>query len=109
MQSHDRTRIDDVFNALTNRYRRRLLVALLQHNPQSDALTLPDDALASDEPSEELEIEFYHVHLPKLEEQGFIEWERGTHTVSTGAAFEGIRPLLELMDEHSDELPDGWL
>lgn len=109
MQTRDRTLIDDVFDALTNRYRRRLLVALLQHNPQSDSLELPDDALASDEPSEGMEIEFYHVHLPKLEERGFIEWGRETHTVSTGPVFEEIRPLLELMDEHSDELPDGWL
>lgn len=108
MQARGRNRTDDVFDALTNRYRRRLLVALLQHYPESDTLTLPDDALAPDEPSEVAEVELHHVHLPKLEERGFIEWNRETHAVSTGPAFEEIRPFLELMDERSDVLPDGW-
>lgn len=109
MQTHDQNRIDDVFDALTNRYRRRLLVALLQHNPQADTLEVPHDTVASNEPPETLKTEFYHVHLPKLEERGFIEWDRESHRISTGSAFEEIRPLLELMDEHSDELSDGWL
>ena len=109
MQSHNRIRIDDVFDVLTNMYRRRLLVGLLQHDPQADTLEFPDSALVSDEQSEELELELYHVHLPKLEERGFIEWDRETRTISTGPAFDEIRPLLELLDEHSDELPEGWL
>lgn len=108
MTTHDRTRIDEVFDALANRYRRRLLVELLQHNPQSDTLERPAEVLAAGEPPADLRIELYHVHLPKLEERGFIEWDRETHAVSTGAGFEEIRPLLELMNEHSDELPDGW-
>jgi len=109
VQAHTRNRIDDLFSALTNRYRRRLLVGLLQHDSQSDTLELPADVLTTDGPSEALSIELYHVHLPMLEERELIEWERETQTVSPGPAFEEIRPLLELMDEHRDELPDDWL
>ncbi|WP_348612718.1 transcriptional regulator [Halobaculum rarum] len=50
-----------------------------------------------------------HVHLPKLEEYGFITWNRDTDEVSKGPNFEEIRPLPEMFAAHEDELPDGWL
>ncbi len=50
-----------------------------------------------------------HVHLPKLEEYGFIEWDRDSHEVRKGPKFNEIQPLLELLVSHSDELPDDWL
>lgn len=100
MSIRERSRLDDLFDVLTHRYRRRLLVALL-YDPRT-ALEIPDESTQASE------VEFHHVHLPKLEEQGFIEWDRRTRTISPGPAFEGIRPLLGLLDEHSGELPDGW-
>jgi hypothetical protein len=50
-----------------------------------------------------------HTHLPKLASAGFIEWDPETNTVQQGPRFEDIRPLLELMHDHADELPDDWL
>jgi hypothetical protein len=50
-----------------------------------------------------------HTHLPKLEESGFIEWDQERNIVRKGPQFEEIQPLLELMENHADELPDGWL
>ncbi|MFB6096989.1 MAG: ArsR family transcriptional regulator [Haloferacaceae archaeon] len=108
MDPQDRTRIDDAFDALANRYRRRVLVALARRDPQSGALKVPEAVLPADGWSEGLEIVFYHVHLPKLEDRGFVEWDREARTVAPGPAFEAIRPLVELMDEHSDQLPDDW-
>ncbi|MFC6721879.1 ArsR family transcriptional regulator [Halovenus amylolytica] len=98
---------DDMLEVMSHIQRRKLLLALTEHNPQDDA---PFDPVNSkDEASIEQIVQMKHVHLPKLVDHGFIEWDRDTHEVSKGRNFEEIRPLLELLDEHADELPEGWL
>lgn len=63
------------------------------------------DITGTDKPA----IRLYHIHLPKLAAAGFIEWDREANKVEKGPQFEEIRPLLELMEEHRETLPDGWL
>ncbi|MHC3439103.1 DUF7344 domain-containing protein [Natrialbaceae archaeon A-gly3] len=102
--------LDTTLEILANEYRRRLLVALLEHNPQDDDdPQIPADIHIADGDLETLRIYMMHTHLPKLEEADFIEWDRDTNTIRTGPQFDEIRPLLELMQNHADELPDGWL
>jgi hypothetical protein len=102
--------LDAMLNVLANKYRRRVLVALLEHNPQDGHdPQIPDDVTLETEDLESLMINMRHGHLPKLEEEGFIEWDRETNTVEKGPQFEEIQPLLELMENHADELPDDWL
>ncbi|WP_159901916.1 ArsR family transcriptional regulator [Salinirussus salinus] len=101
--------MDEYFQALADAHRRRLLVALLEHNPQRDSIVVPEDVHEGEKSLEALQIEFYHVHLPQLEEAGFILWNRDTHEVMRGPRFDEIRPLLELLHNHADELPDDWL
>lgn len=101
--------MDEYFEALTNIHRRRLLVALLEHNPQRDNLDVPTDVHEGEKPVEVLQIELFHSPLPMLEAAGFICWNRDTHDVVKGPRFEEIRPLLELMRDHADELPDDWV
>lgn len=48
-------------------------------------------------------------HLPKLESAGFVVWGPQDHSVRKGPRFEEIEPLLELLQNHADELPDDWL
>ena len=103
-----RRSFDDVADALGDRQRRALLVALLAHNPQDDSPVVVTDAGENGDAVERL-VEMEHVHLPKLEEYGFIEWDRDEHEVRKGPDFAEIRPLLELLDDHADELPSGWL
>lgn len=50
-----------------------------------------------------------HLHLPKLADYEFIEWNKDTHEVTKGPKFDEIRPLLELLATHEDELPADWL
>ena len=57
---------------------------------------------------ETIQLELPHRHLPQLDEAGFIDWDRETGRITRGEDFEEIRPLLELMDNHRAELPDGW-
>lgn len=102
--------LDTAMDVLANKYRRRVLVALLEHNPQDDDNPqVPEDFTLADEDLEILRTQMTHTHLPKLEEAAFIEWDRDSSTIRTGPRFDEIKPLLELMDNHADELPDGWL
>jgi hypothetical protein len=102
--------MDALLDILASTYRRRLLVALIHHNPQDDDdLQIPADVTPEDEDLESLRIQMTHVHLPKLEESGFIEWDRELNIIRKGPRFDDIRPLLVLMHNHADELPDDWI
>ena len=111
---HSVVALDRVLDALAHRYRRRLLVALLDHNPQDD-----DDAQDAEEAlgtvagpdadEDVIEIELFHNHLPKLEDLGYIRWDRDAGTIRKGPNWDEIEPVLGLLVAHADELPDGWL
>ena len=102
------TTVDEVMDALANVQRRKLLVALLAHNPQDDSPVVVADSEGEGSAVEQL-VTMDHVHLPKLAEYGFIDWDKEAHQVEKGPKFDEIRPLLELLDDHEDELPDGWI
>jgi len=40
---------------------------------------------------------------------GFIEWDRDTGQIATGPDWDDIEAVIELIYDHLDELPDGWL
>ena len=102
-ETSSRPSLDDALDVLANGDRRRLLVALLEHNPQDDEdPQIPEDVTLEDEDAESLKIHMKHTHLPKLKDAGFIEWNPETSTVRKGPQFDEIRPLLELMDDHAD-------
>ncbi|PCR91876.1 transcriptional regulator [Natrinema ejinorense] len=82
---------------------------MLDHNPEDDSKLYIGDTETTDEELEALLVEMEHTHLPLLEDYGFINWDRDTHEVTKGPKFDEIRPLLELMVNHRDELPDNWL
>ena len=104
------TTLDAALSILADRYRRRLLLALLEHNPQDDDdPQIPGDVDVEAEDLEAIEIAIRHSHLPKLEDAGLVEWDRERNAVRKGPRFDEIRPLLELMRNHADELPDDWL
>ena len=99
--------LDEQFTALSNEHRRRLLLALLEQNPQNE-VTVPEDIHVGERELTHLRNNMFHSHLPQLAETGFIEWDRDAHQVTRGPRFEEIRPLLELIDAHADELPAEW-
>lgn len=93
--------IDAVAEALSSVRRRRLLTALLEHSPQEAIVaTVSDDA----EPdTEAVQIEMYHNHLPRLDDSGFIEWDRERNRVRKGPTFDTIEKVLERLAEDGDE------
>jgi len=102
--------LDDALDALADRQRRVLLLALLESNPQEDDLVASKTDGGTDEGDEiDLLVRMHHVHLPKLEDYGFVEWDRDAGEVTRGPRFEEVAPLLELLDDHREELPSDWL
>lgn len=106
-----RTLCSRIFEALSNPYRRQVLVALLDSNPQTDDDIDPMNRLGSRDPDDppvtnELLV---HVHLPKLANMGFIDWDRQSGEISRGPDWETIAPVVGLFDDHRETLPDGWV
>lgn len=102
--------LDTALDLLADRYRRRLLLALFEHHPQNDDDTqIPAEIPIEDNELDQLRIQMIHSHLPKLEDAGVIVWDRAHNTVSKGSQFDGLLPLLQLLSDHADALPDEWL
>lgn len=91
---------DNIFDALAHAQRRRLLIGLLDHNPQAVS-NLNNVPWEINERDEEL-IKKHHVHLPKLVDYGYIEWDRNADVVTKGPQFDEIRPLLEFLNDRQD-------
>lgn len=98
---------DDMVGALAHVQRRRLLIELLEHDQQTDSPVVIDDAASASETVNRTVL-MRHTHLPKLADHGLIEWDDKTLEVMEGPNFEEIRPLLELLDAHDQELPADW-
>lgn len=98
-----------ILQALTDEHRRRLLVALLEKNPQADTVEIPEDVHVGESELEVLNAKMYHQHLPTLEAAGFIKWDQEANEVVKGPKFDEIRPLVELVHNHREELPEGWV
>jgi hypothetical protein len=105
--STDRS-LDRMFDVLRHPYRRRILMLVSEHNPRDENEFSVDALATEDDDLELLTTELFHVHLPKLAEAGYIEWDEDTHTIRRGPNLDEIAPLLRLIDDHQDELPEGW-
>ena len=97
---------DSVFDALADEHRRRLLVALDEDGPRrfGDPESL-DEWLIGEMDAERARAMQYHVHLPKLADEGFVTWDRETGEVAKGPAFERLEPLLGVLRERAGEVP----
>jgi hypothetical protein len=45
----------------------------------------------------------YHVHPPRLEADGLIEWRQGTSEIVKEPRFEEARPIVELAADHASD------
>lgn len=95
--------LDRLFDALSHPHRRRVLVLISEYNSLDDQFSFGDLVTEDDDP-ESLKTELYHVHLPKLADAGYIEWDRDDRTIRRGPNSDEIAPVLRLLHEHGDEL-----
>lgn len=99
---------DTLFESLQAKPRRRLLTGLAACQPTE---TVHFTELRADEsaPGTPIHAEYVHIHLPQLTAAGYILWDEQSHEISQGPRFEEIEPFLELVQTHSECLPDGWV
>lgn len=91
-----------VFELLSNGHRHRLLTTLLEEG-STTAIPPSDDTEAD---LESVRIALYHIHLPKLDDAGLIEWDRDQNQVSKGPKFKTVVDLLGRPDETDSEIVD---
>lgn len=110
---------DEVFEALADEQRRELLVELLE----SGRYDVPELSSSSQEMAEANQeflreylstdresnaddkelIRMHLVHVPKLADDRFIEWDRDNYVATKGPRFDELVPVLELIDELRDD------
>lgn len=95
--------LDRAVAVLRERHRRRILLGLRAGRVTREA----DVALRGSDP-DEVESDLRSVHLPMLEEEGLIEWDRETGEIRKGPNFDEIEPLLRLIEDNEDDLPPFW-
>jgi len=100
-------RFDKLLGALADPYRRELLFALIEHNPQDDDDPDPLDIHAEGEDSLG-KMNIFMGHLPQLEDLGIINWDHDKSHITKGPDWEEFEPLLNLIAENKDKLPAEW-
>lgn len=110
------SKVSSLFELLAADTRRRILYVLCERETlrvpeglRTRSATQPrrsgDDQTRPVATPREFEVELYHTHLPKLEAERVIEWDRGSQTVSRGPAFEEIEPALRMLAANATTLP----
>ena len=84
--------MDNKLGILSKRQRRLILLTLKrgEEKTESDLLFRGGDEM------DDAELQLVHNHLPRLEEAGYIDWDRDTGTISKGPRYDEIqlgRPL----------------
>jgi DNA-binding MarR family transcriptional regulator len=98
-----RPELDRIFDILSH-HNRRLVLVLLQEN----ATTTEADVMCHTiRDKHSVQVSLIHNHLPKLEEAGYIEWDRDSTKIWRGPQFNEIEPILELIGTYTGALhPD---
>jgi len=104
----ERDSLNTMFDVLSHGARRQILVELADHNPRTEAEFETEEFVADAGNPDSPEIQLHHIHLPKLADAGFINWDSQTETITRGPRFSEIEPLLVVIDEHQDTLPVDW-
>ncbi|MFB6130515.1 MAG: hypothetical protein ABEJ28_06815 [Salinigranum sp.] len=99
---HDARRLDRVFETLGHPLRRRLLLAVRDRSAFHER-GVSIHEVAPDEHADGFVAEMYHVHLPKLADSGYVDWDRRDEVIRCGPRFEDLSPVLEALSEWQSE------
>ncbi|MCU4924427.1 ArsR family transcriptional regulator [Halobacteria archaeon AArc-dxtr1] len=100
----DQTAASRAFKVLDHRSRRRILWTVASKTNEIDVTVLRTKLGNANGRT----VALRHTHLPKLEDSGYLIWNREAGTVERGPQWEEITPMLELFEEHAEELPYDW-
>lgn len=103
----DSITLQALFDALRHPERRQVLVRLNDFPPATDdAVEL--EAVFRDDYLDDAAVSLHHVHLPKLDAAGFVDWDPDRRVISHGRRFDAIAPLIDLLEDHHHDLPVEW-
>lgn len=95
--------IDEVFQALSETPRRQILCTLAEHDGPIELDTLGDETIVDAYHWETHQVALYNIHLPELDDQEFIDWDRERQVIEEGAQFDEVRPFVEILNTKSDD------
>lgn len=97
-------RLDDALGCLA-RYPRRVVVDSLRERESVPVAELteqfPDD-------TSETRVTLVHTHLPRLADNGYVDWDRDAGTVSRGPRYSELEPLVTALVGASENSPFEW-
>lgn len=106
--------LDGVFGALAHQHRRYALVVLADHETRLTLLDLANEIMArehvraiddlSEEMVENIHLDLYHRHVPKLADVGLVEYDRETNFVYP---VESTEPLLSHLPEATPQIEEN--
>lgn len=96
---------DNLFTALADPERRQILFDLADE-PDSVNIDSPPDAI---ENGGNARLERHHLHLPMLDDYGFINWYPNANAIESGPQFDEIMPVLEVLVDHCKTFPSSSL
>lgn len=92
--STDRSGLNDVFDALRDPRRRRVLAALEDATGGRRDVTALAETVAAGDDREQVHAGLVHHHLPKLDQLGYVRWDRDGGTVARGPKWEVFELVL---------------
>jgi hypothetical protein len=98
--------LDRAFHVLEDPVRRHLLTTLLE-GESGDGVHLRELGIETLDDGQ-FELDLHHRHLPKLADNGYVEWDRASDTVRQGPEFDEIRAVVDLLRTHEHRLPGDW-
>lgn len=99
-----RSPFDEQLAMLANEERRQLLLTLFEaHRRHETPIEVADAGAGAEEPTRKMAM--IHQHLPRLEDRGFVSWDRAEQLVTVGPHFREIEPLLDALVTNRDDLP----
>ena len=100
--------LEEMFDALGAVQRRRVLVELLE-SPEDPLRGITDPETETETGFVGDTVRMAHVHLPKLDDYEFINWNEDADVVRTGEQFDEIEPLLDLLHRDQERIPGDWV
>lgn len=95
--------LDSFADCMGHEYRRRILFSLRELE-DGESLLVPHDALEAGDDRDALVAELVHNHLPRLEELGYVSWDREARVVEAGESFGRIEPLFRVLTDHYEHI-----
>ncbi|MEF8937890.1 MAG: GAF domain-containing protein [Halovenus sp.] len=100
LEGHDisLSRMNTLMEVLGNEVRRLIVLSLLDDSTENIL-----ELLERETDIEHVETTLRHIHLPKLEEAGYVELSPDLNTIYPGPDFSEIEPFLRQLDEYQTD------